>query len=811
MKEDSYNPAAIEKEVQAYWKKNKSFEVNPDEKKEKYYCLSMFPYPSGELHMGHVRNYTIGDVISRFQRMKGKNVLQPMGWDAFGLPAENAAIQNNVSPKKWTEENIAFMKKQLSSLGFAYDWRRELKTCDEDYYKWEQWLFCEMYKNGLVAREKAEVNWDPVDETVLANEQVIDGKGWRSGAEVEKKIIDQWAFKIEDFAEELLTELDSLKDWPEQVKTMQKNWIGKSVGMEFLFNLSNKDQLKVFTTRPDTIMGVSFVGISSAHPIVLELAKEDKDLESWLKLNSKGPTSEAERSSQEKIGYKLNLKAEHPISKQELDVWVANFVLMDYGSGALMAVPGHDQRDFEFAKKYDIKIKQVINDGQGELDKLDQAVTEKGILINSGKNLDGLNFDEAFKTISKLAKKEKFGSEKINYRLKNWGISRQRKWGAPIPMMINQKDSSDVIPFSDLTEEEISSEILLKNGQKYVKEKDTFDTFLESSWYFARFASYSSRDKIFDKEVDYWLPVDQYIGGIEHAILHLLYSRFFTKALNDLELIKFREPFIKLLCQGMVLKDGTKMSKSRGNTVNPQELINLYGADTVRLFSMFASPPEQSLEWSNEGVKGSHKFLNKLWKLSLTLINQKIHKRKRTIDIKPLEVKLNQTIKKVSDDFERRNSFNTAIAAVMELLNLIPKEFSHNEISEDERKIFKKIIDSSLLMLSPIAPHITHELWKKLKNGKEILNESWPTYDSDLLEEESYKLVVQVNGKLRGSLLLNEEKSQDEIIDLSKEIENVKKFILDKEIKKIIFIEKKLFVVGFQRMAMRLLCPIILA
>ena len=792
MKEDSYNPAAIEKEVQAYWKKNKSFEVNPDEKKEKYYCLSMFPYPSGELHMGHVRNYTIGDVISRFQRMKGKNVLQPMGWDAFGLPAENAAIQNNVSPKKWTEENIAFMKKQLSSLGFAYDWRRELKTCDEDYYKWEQWLFCEMYKNGLVAREKAEVNWDPVDETVLANEQVIDGKGWRSGAEVEKKIIDQWAFKIEDFAEELLTELDSLKDWPEQVKTMQKNWIGKSVGMEFLFNLSNKDQLKVFTTRPDTIMGVSFVGISSAHPIVLELAKEDKDLESWLKLNSKGPTSEAERSSQEKIGYKLNLKAEHPISKQELDVWVANFVLMDYGSGALMAVPGHDQRDFEFAKKYDIKIKQVINDGQGELDKLDQAVTEKGILINSGKNLDGLNFDEAFKFISKLAKKDKFGSEKINYRLKNWGISRQRKWGAPIPMMINQEDSSDVIPFSDLTEEEISSEILLKNGQKYVKEKDTFDTFLESSWYFARFASYSSRDKIFDKEVDYWLPVDQYIGGIEHAILHLLYSRFFTKALNDLELIKFREPFIKLLCQGMVLKDGTKMSKSKGNTVNPQELINLYGADTVRLFSMFASPPEQSLEWSNEGVKGSHKFLNKLWKLSLTLINQKIHKRKRAIDIKPLEVKLNQTIKKVSDDFERRNSFNTAIAAVMELLNLIPKEFSHNEISEDERKIFKKIIDSSLLMLSPIAPHITHELWKKLKNGKEILNESWPTYDPELLEEESYKLVVQVNGKLRGSLLLNEEKSQDEIIDLSKEIENVKKFILDKEINKIIFIEKKL-------------------
>ena len=791
MKEDSYNPADIEKKAQAYWERNKSFEVEPDSKKEKYYCLSMFPYPSGELHMGHVRNYTIGDVISRYQRMKGKNVLQPMGWDAFGLPAENAAIQNNISPKKWTEKNIQFMKKQLTSLGFAYDWRREIKTCDEEYYKWEQWLFCEMYKKGLVIREKAEVNWDPVDQTVLANEQVIDGKGWRSGADVEKKIIDQWAFKISDYAEELLSELDSLKDWPEQVKTMQKNWIGKSIGMEFTFNLSNKEQIEVFTTRPDTIMGVSFLALSLAHPIVTNLAKKDKTLEEWLKSNSKGTTSEAERISEEKKGFKLDIKAVHPISKEEIEVWVANFVLMDYGSGALMAVPGHDQRDFEFAKKYNIKIKQVIDTGDGKLE-LDKAQVEKGVLINSGNELDGLNFEEAFEKISKLAKDNNFGSEKVNYRLKNWGVSRQRKWGAPIPMMINKKNSADVIPFSDLSQEEIDSKVLAKNGNEYIKESDTFDTFLESSWYFAKFASHKSSEKIFDEEVDYWLPVDQYIGGIEHAILHLLYSRFFSKALNDLGLVKFREPFNKLLCQGMVLKDGNKMSKSKGNTVNPQELIDSYGADTVRLFSMFASPPEQSLEWSNDGVKGSFKFLNKLWKLTSILKNQKNLSTNSTFDLKPLEIKLNQTIKKVSDDFERRNSFNTAIAAIMELLNAIPKEFEKDEISEEERKLFKKIIDSSLLMLSPITPHITHELWNVLQNGKEIYSEAWPVFDSNLLEEKSYKLIVQVNGKLRGSLELDEEKSEKEVIMLSKELENVKRFIIDKEIKKTIFIEKKL-------------------
>jgi leucyl-tRNA synthetase len=573
---------------------------------------------------------------------------------------------------------------------------------------------------------------------------------------------------------------------------MQKNWIGKSIGMEFSFNLSNKHKINVFTTRPDTIMGVSFIGLSLAHPIVSELAKENNELKEWIEFNAKGSTSEANRSSLEKKGFKLGIKAEHPISKEEIEVWVANFVLMEYGSGALMAVPGHDQRDFEFAKKYDIKIKQVIDTGEGELKELNAALIEKGLLINSGKGLDGLNFNEAFEKISNLAKKNNFGSKKVNYRLKNWGISRQRKWGAPIPMMINIENSSDVIPFSDLKEEEINSEILIKNGKQYIKEKDTFDTFLESSWYFARFASYNSSDKIFNDEVDHWLPVDQYIGGIEHAILHLLYARFFSKALNDLGLVKFREPFKKLLCQGMVLKDGSKMSKSKGNTVNPQELIDLYGADTVRLFSMFASPPEQSLEWSNDGVKGSYKFLNKLWNLSSKLAHQTVKNENSVLDLKPLEIKLNQTIKKVSDDFERRNSFNTAIAAIMELLNNIPKDFMKDEITEDERKLFKKLIDSSLLMLSPITPHITHELWNKLENGKEILNECWPEFDPNLLEEKNYKMIVQVNGKLRGSLMLDEEKSKEEIIELSKEVENVRKYILDKEISKTIFVEKKL-------------------
>ncbi len=750
-----YKPNEIEKKVQNYWEKNRCFEVAPDPKKEKFYCLSMFPYPSGELHMGHVRNYTIGDVISRFQRMKGKNVLQPMGWDAFGLPAENAAIKNNVSPKDWTEKNIKKMKTQLKSLGFSYDWRREFKTCDEDYYKWEQWLFCELFKKGLVVREEAEVNWDPVDQTVLANEQVIDGKGWRSGANVERKVISQWSFKIEDYASELLSDLDLLDGWPEQVKTMQKNWIGKSEGMEFSFSAGESGFIEVFTTRPDTIMGVTFIALSFNHPITKEYAKNDEDLQSWLKNNSKGSTSEISSKLTEKNGYKLKLEAIHPISKEQIEIWVSNYVL-SYGFGALMGVPAHDQRDYDFAKKYKIKIKQVIENKSSTVDITKEAEVSKGTIINSG-FLNGLKSEEAKEKLSK------FGKETINYRLRNWGVSRQRKWGAPIPMMISKNNPQKVIPFSELNESLKGEEEPKINGEIFIKDKDTFDTFVESSWYFARFASYKSKDKIFDDEVDYWLPVDQYIGGIEHAILHLLYSRFFCKAMSDLDLLKIREPFKKLLCQGMVLKDGSKMSKSKGNVINPKELIKEFGSDSVRMFSMFAAPPNQSLEWSNEGLKGSFKFLNKLWSLVQLFKQQEIVEGDSKESHEDLVVKLNQTIKKVSNDFETRESFNTAISSIMELINFVPEDFLKNKINNEKYCLLKQVINSCLLMLNPITPHICHELWDQINENK-IEDNLWPSFDESFLETSELEFVIQVNGKLRGSILVDVKKEKDEII-----------------------------------------------
>ncbi len=754
-----YKPNEIEKKVQNYWEKNRCFEVAPDPKKEKFYCLSMFPYPSGELHMGHVRNYTIGDVISRFQRMKGKNVLQPMGWDAFGLPAENAAIKNNVSPKDWTEKNIKKMKTQLKSLGFSYDWRREFKTCDEDYYKWEQWLFCELFKKGLVVREEAEVNWDPVDQTVLANEQVIDGKGWRSGANVERKVISQWSFKIEDYASELLSDLDLLDGWPEQVKTMQKNWIGKSEGMEFSFSAGESGFIEVFTTRPDTIMGVTFIALSFNHPITKEYAKNDEDLQSWLKNNSKGSTSEISSKLTEKNGYKLKLEAIHPISKEQIEIWVSNYVL-SYGFGALMGVPAHDQRDYDFAKKYKIKIKQVIENKSSTVDITKEAEVSKGTIINSG-FLNGLKSEEAKEKLSK------FGKETINYRLRNWGVSRQRKWGAPIPMMISKNNPQKVIPFSELNESLKGEEEPKINGEIFIKDKDTFDTFVESSWYFARFASYKSKDKIFDDEVDYWLPVDQYIGGIEHAILHLLYSRFFCKAMSDLDLLKIREPFKKLLCQGMVLKDGSKMSKSKGNVINPKELIKEFGSDSVRMFSMFAAPPNQSLEWSNEGLKGSFKFLNKLWSLVQLFKQQEIVEGDSKESHEDLVVKLNQTIKKVSNDFETRESFNTAISSIMELINFIPEDFLKNKINNEKYCLLKQVINSCLLMLNPITPHICHELWDQINENK-IEDNLWPSFDESFLETSELEFVIQVNGKLRGSILVDVKKEKDEIISAAK-------------------------------------------
>ena len=622
-----YEPGDIEHQVQEYWKENESFSVTEDHSKEKYFCLSMFPYPSGSIHMGHVRNYTIGDAISRFQRMLGKNVLQPMGWDAFGLPAENAAIDNKVQPSDWTSENIESMKKQLTRLGFAYDWKREFATSESDYYKWEQWFFLQMLEKGIAYQEEAEVNWDPVDQTVLANEQVIDGKGWRSGADVEKKILKQWFLKITDYAEELLQGTDKLDGWPEQVKIQQKNWIGKSEGMNFSFGIEDREAvIDVFTTRPDTIMGVSFIAISSSHFLVSDLSAKRDDIKEFVEKQSKIKVSEAEFAKQEKEGIFTNLFAIHPFTKEKIPIWIANFVLSDYGSGALMAVPAHDQRDFEFATKYKLPILPVIKNSHDEV-KIQEATIEKNILINSGE-FDGLNFDDAFQAIEKKATALNCGYKETNFRLRDWGVSRQRYWGAPIPILsdgeenFHAKDLPVELP-SKVEFKGVSSPLkdmpeflnVDQEGKALIRETDTFDTFFESSWYYARFASFDSHDSMLDDRANYWLPVDQYIGGIEHAVLHLLYSRFFFRCMRDIGLVEGDEPFTNLLCQGMVLKDGAKMSKSKGNTVDPQGLIEKYGADTVRLFVLFAAPPEQSLEWSDQGVQGAHRFINRIWKL----------------------------------------------------------------------------------------------------------------------------------------------------------------------------------------------------
>jgi leucyl-tRNA synthetase len=623
-----YEPGDIEEQVQLYWKENQSFAVTEDPNKEKYFCLSMFPYPSGSIHMGHVRNYSIGDAISRFQRMLGKNVLQPMGWDAFGLPAENAAINNKVQPSDWTLENIASMKEQLTRLGFAYDWKREFATSESDYYKWEQWFFLQMLEKGLAYQEEAEVNWDPVDQTVLANEQVIDGKGWRSGAEVEKKRLKQWFLKITDYAEELLEGTDKLNGWPEQVKIQQKNWIGKSQGMNFSFAVKEEEsKIEVFTTRPDTIMGVSFIAISTSHFLSSDIAKDNEAIREFITEQNKIKQSEAEFAKQDKEGFFTGKYAIHPFTKKEIPIWIANFVLSDYGSGALMAVPAHDQRDFEFATKYKLPILPVIQNNEENVDGLVQATVEKNVLINSGE-FDGLDFDQAFQAIEKKAKDLDCGYRETNFRLRDWGVSRQRYWGAPIPVLSDGKDiySAKDLPVvlpkkvqfkgvsSPLNEmpEFLNTE---QDGKKLTRETDTFDTFFESSWYYARFASYDNTESMLDERAKYWLPVDQYIGGIEHAVLHLLYSRFFFRCMRDMGLVEGDEPFSNLLCQGMVLKDGAKMSKSKGNTVDPQGLIEKYGADTVRLFVLFAAPPEQSLEWSDQGVQGAHRFINRIWRL----------------------------------------------------------------------------------------------------------------------------------------------------------------------------------------------------
>lgn len=852
--ESTYNPQEIEAQVQKFWTENKTFRAVEKPDQEKYYCLSMFPYPSGKLHMGHVRNYSLGDVISRYQRMQGKNVLQPMGWDAFGLPAENAAIKNNSAPAKWTYQNIEYMRNQLKLLGFGYDWDRELATCKKDYYRWEQWFFTKLFEKGLVYKKNATVNWDPVDQTVLANEQVIDGRGWRSGAIVERKEIPQWFIKITDYAEELLNDLDQLDEWPEQVKTMQRNWIGRSEGVEMTFQVADSDKsFDIYTTRPDTLMGVTYVALAAQHPLALAAAENNTDLQAFIAECKSNKATEADMATMEKKGVDTGLKAIHPLTGDLVPVWAANFVLMDYGSGAVMSVPGHDQRDFEFAQKYGLAIKQVI-EGSDDDDIAKAAITEKGKLINSGE-FDGLNFKKAFKSIAYKLKTENKGQIKVNYRLRDWGVSRQRYWGTPIPM-INLANGESVPVPEDQLPVELPEDVIMNgvtspikddpawakttfNGEDALRETDTFDTFMESSWYYARYSSPTDDKQMLDPaKANYWLPVDQYIGGIEHAILHLLYSRFFHKLLRDAGLVDSDEPFKKLLCQGMVLADTyyreaengaqdwiapsdvdterdakgavvsatskidgqpvisagmSKMSKSKNNGIDPQQVIEQYGADTVRLFIMFTSPPEQTLEWSDSGVEGAHRFIKRVWKLvydfnasgdmpsldGLTLNGTQ----------KKLRRELHKTIGKVSDDIGRRNTFNTAIASIMELMNHLGKASTE---SIEDRAVMAEAIEAVILMLAPITPHMCHHLWEVTGHAEKIEDASWPVVDESALVEDEKLVIVQVNGKLRAKITVAANASQEDVEALALSDNNVSKFTDDKTIRKVIYVPGKL-------------------
>ena len=810
--DNDYKPGQIEPALQMQWDENKVFKVTEDPNKEKFYCLSMFPYPSGNLHMGHVRNYTIGDVISRFQRMQGKNVLQPMGWDAFGLPAEGAAIKNNVPPAKWTYENIDYMRNQLKRLGFAYDWDRELATCSPEYYRWEQWFFTQLYEKGLVYKKTSVVNWDPIDQTVLANEQVIDGKGWRSGAIVERREIPQWFLKITDYADELLEDLEKLSGWPDAVKTMQANWIGRSEGLEVDFKVDGTDEiLRIYTTRPDTIMGVSYMAVAAEHPLAKAASENDVGLRAFIEECKSGGTSEVEIETMEKKGMPLNINLLHPISGELVPLWVSNFVLMSYGTGAVMAVPAHDQRDWEFAHKYDLSIKQVIVPADGsEHDLADSAFTDKGLLNNSAQ-FDGLTSADAFNALADFVEKNGCGNRKVNYRLRDWGISRQRYWGCPIPIINNRNGEALAVPTDqlpvvlpeDIEFEGISSPV--KSMPEFInvnapdgsgpgeRETDTFDTFFESSWYFARYCCPDNDQVMLDERADYWLPVDQYVGGIEHAILHLLYARFFTKLMRDLGLLKSDEPFTNLLTQGMVLKDGSKMSKSKGNTVDPQPLIDQYGADTVRLFMMFASPPDQSLEWSDTGVEGSFRFLKRLWKLASSHINKNkvsvLDKSSMTTLQQELRRKIHLTIDKVNDDIGRRYTFNTAIAAVMEMVNAL----SRAELKDsNDHAIMGEGIKTVILLLSPIVPHITEELWNALGCKESLIDAAWPQSDPEALEQSEIEIVVQVNGKLRSKIVVPKAADQKQIESLALANEKIQQYIEGKITRKIIVIPGRL-------------------
>ena len=850
-----YRPDLIEPAVQQYWAENKVFKAIKDTSKEKYYCLSMFPYPSGRLHMGHERNYTIGDVISRYQRMNGKNVLQPIGWDAFGLPAEGAAIKNKTAPAKWTYENIEYMKNQLKMLGFGYDWDREIATCRPEYYKWEQWFFTELYKKGLVYKKNSTVNWCPNDVTVLANEQVHDGCCWRCDTPVEQKEIPQWFIKITDYAEQLLGGLDQLPQWPDMVKTMQRNWIGRSEGVEITFDVADTtEKVAVYTTRPDTFYGVSYLGIAAAHPLADLAAEKDPELAEFIREAKNAKVAEADLATMEKKGMATGLFAIHPLTGEKLPIWVANFVLMHYGTGAVMAVPAHDQRDFEFAQKYDLPIKQVIAPlADEEIDLTKQAFVEHGKLVNSAE-FDGLDFDGAFNGIADKLEKLGVGKRQVNYRLRDWGVSRQRYWGAPIPMLTLPNGETVPAPIEDLpiilpedvVMDGVKSPIKADpnwakttfNGEPALKETDTFDTFMESSWYYARYTSPSYAEGMLDKdEANYWLPVDQYIGGIEHATMHLLYFRFFHKLLRDAGFVTSDEPAQRLLCQGMVLADAfyytsptneriwvsptqvtlerdekgriikatdpegrelvhtgmTKMSKSKNNGIDPQEMVEKYGADTVRLFMMFASPAEMTLEWQESGVEGAKRFLGRVWNLvyeySQNPAKTALDVTALSADQKALRRDVHKTIAKVSDDIGRRQTFNTAIAAVMELMNKLTRAPLE---SEQDRAVMAEALSAVVRMLYPITPHICFELWKALGNESNIDHAEWVKADEAAMVEDEKLIVVQVNGKVRGKVTVAADADEETVKTVAFADENVKKFTDNTQIVKVIYVPGKL-------------------
>lgn len=860
---EQYLPRDIEAAAQSFWDEQKSFEVSEQPGKDTYYCLSMFPYPSGKLHMGHVRNYTIGDVISRYQRMQGKNVLQPMGWDAFGMPAENAAMKNNVAPAKWTYENIAYMKSQLRSLGLAVDWSREVTTCKPDYYRWEQWLFTRLFEKGVIYRKNGTVNWDPADQTVLANEQVIDGRGWRSGALIEKREIPMYYFRITDYADELLESLDELPGWPEQVKTMQRNWIGKSRGMEVQFpfdqaSIGHEGTLKVFTTRPDTLMGATYVAVAAEHPLATQAAQGDAALQAFIDECKSGSVAEADMATQEKKGMPTSLFVEHPLTGEKLPVWVANYVLMHYGDGAVMAVPAHDERDFEFAHKYNLPVKAVVRTSAGDEvgDEWQAAYGEHGQLINSGE-FDGLDFAGAFDAIEAALLRKELGKSRTQFRLRDWGISRQRYWGCPIPIIhcpscgdvpvpedqLPVKLPEDVVPDgagSPLARmPEFYECTCPKCGTAAKRETDTMDTFVESSWYFARYASPNYEGGMVDpKAANHWLPVDQYIGGIEHAILHLLYARFFHKLMRDEGLVTSNEPFKNLLTQGMVVAEtyyrvasnggkdwfnpadveverdakakiigarlktdglpveigGTeKMSKSKNNGVDPQSMIEQYGSDTCRLFMMFASPPDMSLEWSDSGVEGASRFLRRVWRLAQAHV---VHGLPGKLDVaalsdeqKVIRRAIHAAIKQASNDVGQFHKFNTAIAQVMTVMNVLEKA---PQASEQDRALLQEGLEAVTLLLAPITPHISHELWNRLGHEGAVIDANWPVVDESALVQDSLQLVVQVNGKLRGQIEMPASASREEVEAAARSNENVLRFTEGLTIRKVIVVPGKL-------------------